>query len=66
MTKISLSTKDLKAITEMLKKFNDIQHFELIKHSGSGIGYTLDLGITTQVNGIKCTVIVPVVDESEW
>lgn len=66
ITKMSLNVNDLKSITEMLKKFNDIQYFELIKTSGSGIGYTLDMGVTTEVNGIKCLVVIPVIDESTW
>jgi hypothetical protein len=65
MNQITLSTVDLEKIQRIVDKF-DITEFELIKDSSTGIGYTLDITFWTNVNGLYCQVVVPLVNTEEW
>jgi len=66
MSKIRLSVKDIKDIQIVMKKFPDVESFQLHEHGNSGIGYLLDMEFETEINGIKCKVAVPIIDESMW
>jgi hypothetical protein len=66
MGKVWLGVKDVADIQRVLIKFPDVDRFQLHEHSESGIGSCLDMMFDTEVNGVKCKMIVPIADESTW
>ena len=46
-----LNRKDLEKIQDILAKFPEVEHFELVQDSGSGIGSVTSVVFTQQVNG---------------
>ena len=63
---IMLTPSDLEIITKIVEE-NDIKYsFKLIYEGGSGIGYTLDLEYTTELNGREATVKIPVTGVENW
>lgn len=66
MAKISLNLQDVKKIQDVLEKFPDIERFELHEHGHSGIGCLLDMEFNITTNGVKGTMTVSIVDESQW
>lgn len=66
MSKIWLTKRDLEDIRRVLEKFPDIERFELHEHGQTGIGSLLDMEFTTEINDVKCKLVVPIADESTW
>lgn len=66
MAKVWLNDKDIADIQRVLEKFPEVKRFQLKEHGQSGIGSLLDMVFDTEVNGIKCKMIVPIADESTW
>lgn len=66
MSKVWISKKDIADIYRVLEKFPDVDRFQLHEHGHSGIGSCLDMVFDTEVNGVKCKMVVPIVDESSW
>lgn len=66
MQTIWISKKDIEDIGRVLKKFPKIERFQLSEHGESGIGTCLDMIFETEVNDIKCRLVVPIADESTW
>ena len=52
-------------LQKVLLKFN-IDHFTLVKHDSSGIGYTLDVEYEAKMNDTKVKVQIPVVGVENW
>ena len=66
MAKIWLNKNDIEDIRQVLEKFPDVVRFQLHEHGQSGIGSLLDMEFDSEVNNIKCKIIVPIADESTW
>jgi hypothetical protein len=66
MAKVWLDDKCIADIQRVLAKFPEVKRFQLKEHSQSGIGSCLDMVFDTEVNGVKCKMIVPIADESTW
>ena len=64
--RMNLNRADIKAILEKLEKFPDIDPFILEYNNASGIGYTLDILIEAEKNGVKGEFRIPVVSPAEW
>lgn len=64
-TSITLNRADVRELLATLEKF-DIDSFELTKDARSGIGYTLDIEYSTQLNDTMVTIRVPVVGVDSW
>ena len=65
MEKITLNYNDLQKLMDTLKEF-EVNHFTLIKESGSGIGYTLDLEFHQEFKGRMATIRIPITTTDEW
>lgn len=66
MRKIWLNRGDVKDINMVLQKFPEIERFQLEETGDNGIGTCIDMIFDTEVNGIKCKMVVPIADESTW
>ena len=66
MAKVWLNNNDVAEIQQVLAKFPDVTRFHLHEHSQSGFGSCLDMVFDTEVNGVKCKMVVPIADESSW
>ena len=64
--RMNLNRADIKVIQEKLEKFPDIDPFILEYNNASGIGYTLDILIEAEKNGVKGEFRIPVVSPAEW
>ena len=64
--RLHLNRADIAAIQEKLDKFPNIDPFILEYNNASGIGYTLDILIETEKNGVRGEFRVPVVTPAEW
>jgi hypothetical protein len=64
--RLSLNRADIRVIQEKLDKFPNIDPFILEYNNASGIGYTLDILIETETNGVKGEFRIPVVTPEEW
>lgn len=62
---ITLNRADVRELLKTLEKF-DVDHFTLCKEDQSGIGYTLDIEYSTQINDTMVTVRIPVVGTDSW
>lgn len=62
---ITLTKANVVKLTEILDEFG-IDHFKLLQHSDSGIGYYLTLEYQTNMNDRVVTIQVPIVDEQDW
>ena len=62
---ITLNKADVLRLVEVLDEFG-IDHFKLIRHGESGIGYCLSVEYQTNMNDKMVTIQVPVVDERDW
>ena len=66
MNKIILTKTDLSAILTTLDQFPEINTFEVIKHNGSGIGYTIDIKFDLKQNDVMGSFTVEVVGVDNW
>jgi hypothetical protein len=66
MTKIMMNSADLEIINKVVEENAITQNFCIIYNNNSGIGYTLDLQFTTEVNGREATVTIPICGEENW
>lgn len=66
MAKVWLNKSDIADIQRVLEKFPDVERFQLHEHGQSGIGSCLDMVFDTEVNQVKCKMVVPIADESSW
>jgi len=62
---ITLNKADVTRLVEVLEEFK-IDHFTLVRHSESSIGYCLDVEYITNLNGRMVTIRVPVVGVENW
>ena len=65
LTSITLNRAEVRELLATLDRF-DVDSFELTKDARSGIGYTLDIEYSTQLNDTMVTIRVPVVGEDTW
>lgn len=66
MAKVWLNKRDVEDILRVLAKFPEVERFQLHEHGQSGIGSLLDMEFDTEVNSVKCKMVVPIADESTW
>ena len=66
MAKVWLDDRCVADIQRVLTKFPEVKRFQLHEHSQSGIGSCLDMIFDTEVNNVKCKMVVPIADESTW
>lgn len=64
-TKMTLTRADVRELLATLDRF-DVDSFELTRDARSGIGYTLDIEYSTQLNDTMVTIRVPVVGVDTW
>ena len=64
-TKMTLTRADVRELLATLDRF-DVDSFELTQDARSGIGYTLDIEYSTQLNDTMVTIRVPVVGVDTW
>lgn len=65
MSKIKMSRTDLNKLLDVLKSLPEVDQFELHRTEG-GIGYTIDMKFSHNINGIPGQVEVEVVGTEEW
>jgi hypothetical protein len=62
---MTLNKADVLRLAEVLDEFK-IDHFKLIRHNESGIGYCLDVEYQTNLNDRMVTIRVPVCGVEDW
>jgi hypothetical protein len=62
---MTLTRAEVRELLATLDRF-DVDSFELIRDARSGIGYTLDIEYSTQLNDTMVTIRVPVVGVDTW
>lgn len=62
MSKVWVTKKDFDDIQRVLEKFPEVERFQLHEHSQSSVGSCLDMIFETQINDIKCKMVVPIID----
>ena len=65
LTSITLNRAEVRELLATLDRF-DVDSFKLTKDARSGIGYSLDIEYSTQLNDTMVTIRVPVVGEDTW
>lgn len=60
-----MTATDLATINQIVQE-NNLNGFDIVMTSGSGIGYTLDLEFETKLNDREVTVKVPVSGVENW
>ena len=66
MTKIMMNRADLEVLNKIIEE-NDIDCNFWVHYSNvSGIGYTLDLEYSTEINGREATVRIPICGAENW
>ena len=65
LASITLNRAEVRELLATLDRF-DVDSFELTKDARSGIGYTLDIEYSTQLNDTMVTIRVPVVGVDTW
>lgn len=66
MPVVQLNTVDLNKITEIMKKFPEVERFKIIEERHSGIGNTIELVLDYKVNGIESTVTIEISGVENW
>lgn len=61
-----LNRKDLEKIQEVLNKFQEVDHFELIQESGSGIGTVTEMLFNMEVNGYNGQFRIEIQGVEDW
>jgi len=65
MKDITLNKADIVEILKTLETYK-VDHFRLIRHSESGIGYCMDIEYQTNLNDRMVTIKVPIVGTENW
>ena len=61
-----LNRKDLEQLQEVLTKFPDVEHFQLVQDSGSGIGSVTTIVFTQEVNGYTGQFKIEISGVEDW
>jgi hypothetical protein len=66
MTKIMMNSADLAVLNNIVKENDITNNFWVHYSNSSGIGYSLDLEYSTEINGREATVRIPITDVENW
>jgi hypothetical protein len=66
MTKIMMNKADLEVINNIVEENGITNNFWVHYSNASGIGYTLDLEYSTEINGREATVHIPICGTENW
>jgi len=61
-----LNRKDLEKIQDVLAKFPDVEYFELVQDSGSGIGSVTSILFTQKVNEYPGQFKIEISGVEDW
>lgn len=66
MNKITLNRADIELVQKVLDEFPEVQVFDIIRHSESGIGYCVDVEFQHKLNDRFVTTRIEVAGVENW
>ena len=64
--KIFFHKKDIEEIQSVLKKFPDVENFDLYQEGGNGIGTFTTMTFNQEVNGVKGSFTIEISGVEDW
>ncbi len=61
-----LNRKDIEKIAGVLEQFKDVENFELVSDTSSGIGAYLTMTFDQEVNGMRGSFTVEISGVEDW
>ncbi len=61
-----LNRKDIEKIASVLEQFKDVENFELVSDTSSGIGAYLTMTFDQEVNGTRGSFTVEISGVEDW
>ena len=61
-----LNRKDIEKIASVLEQFKDVENFELVSDTSSGIGTYLTMTFDQEVNGMRGSFTVEISGVEDW